>query len=110
MSLEDIDRLPRLRDTHTADQLDTEACTRLAAEVLKGAAKDYILVRRELQRRPFDRFVRGHMQELQRFYRSSLFKALSCGLADGETVMKALDKQAGALEQETECEEEGMQA
>lgn len=38
MSEMDMDRLPRMKDTLRPEDLNTDACVTLAAEILKGAA------------------------------------------------------------------------
>ena len=93
MILSDFD-LPRMRDHLTADDLDTDACVTLAGVILEEAADSYMRARRRYTSNPTEA-NRAHLKNQEDFYRSDYFKALSCGLADGDAVMRDLDKRIG---------------
>lgn len=90
----DENRLPRMRETLKAEELNNEGCIRLAQEILSGAAEDYMQARRELLKNPTDKMAAEHFRICQRFYKSDYFEALSMGQIDGETAMKELDRLA----------------
>ena len=93
MSEMDMDRLPRLKETTTAEQLDTEACVTLASEVTRGAADDLTCAARQAAALPDEKNMR-HLEECRRFYESDLFTALSCGLVNGAEAAQAIIKDA----------------
>ena len=93
MSEMDMDRLPRLKETTTAEQLDTEACVTLACEVLRGAACDLSEAARQAAALPDTRNL-GHLATCRKFYECDLFTALACGLMDGKTAARAIIKDA----------------
>ncbi|MBR7187801.1 MAG: hypothetical protein IKD53_04535 [Clostridia bacterium] len=95
MSLMDLDRCPRMKGRVRPEDLNTEACLKLAAEILSGAAEDYISTVRALRENPANRESAEHLRQLRTFYRSDYFTVLSAGTADGEAVMQYLNKQAG---------------
>lgn len=86
--------MPRMKDYLKAEDLNNEGCVRLATEILRGAAEDYMQARRELVKNPMDKMAMEHFRRCQRFYKSDYFDALSMGQIDGETVMKELDRLA----------------
>ena len=92
MSLSEIDTLPRMKDYLKPDDLDTEGCLRLAAEVLQEAGAEYVAARRAVRQEPYDKLAQAHLKTMKDFYRSDHFKALSGGLATGDAVMRELDK------------------
>lgn len=94
MSERDIDAMPRMKDYLKAEDLNNEGCVRLATEILRGAAEDYMQARRELVKNPMDKMAAEHFRRCQRFYKSDYFDALSMGQIEGETVMKELDRLA----------------
>ena len=93
MSEMDMDRLPRLKETTTAERLDTEACVTLAAEVLKGAANELAAAAISAARYPTKENL-DHLKACRAFYESDLFTALSCGLMDGKAAARAIIKDA----------------
>ena len=94
MSLSEFDKHPRMREYMKPEDLDTDGCVALCAEVLKSAAEDYVRTRQALNARPNNKDIKGHMKVCENFYRSSYVRALSCGLVDPDTVMADLDRQA----------------
>ena len=90
-----IDTAPRMKDRLTPDDLNTRACVDLAATVLEEAAEAYKQALRNVRISPRDRIAREHLKTCRDFYRSDWFKALSCGLVDGEAVMRELEKEVG---------------
>lgn len=93
MSLADLDGRPRMAEYLKPEDLNLNACVTLAAEVLRLAAEDLTHAAREVAEWDSPR-AREHLAECKRFYRSDLFKALSCGLEDGEVVMKKIIREA----------------
>ena len=93
MSEMDMDRLPRLKETTTAEHLDTEACVTLAAEVLKGAANELATAAISAARHPTKEKL-DHLKACRAFYESDLFTVLACGLMDGKTAARAIIKDA----------------
>lgn len=93
MSLFDMDALPRLADTHRAEDLNTDGCISLVAQIMQDAAEEYQQARRALRADPADKDAAAHMATIRAFYLSDYFKMLSGGLADGRIVMRELDRQ-----------------
>ena len=87
-----MDALPRMRDYLEPEDLNTEACVTLAAQVMREAAEAYIHAKRRAMSSPSIE-NRAHLKTCEEFYRSDWFKALSCGLVDGEAVIKELNTQ-----------------
>lgn len=86
MSVTDLDRQPRLKDYLRPDDLNLNGCVALAAEDLTSAAQHAA-----------DFPTPGnleHLASVQKFYRSDMFKVLSCGLEDGETAMHRIIRMA----------------
>lgn len=94
MSLSEFDKRPRLCEYMKPEDLDTDGCVALCAEVLKSAAEDYVRTRTALNARPNNKDIKAHMRVCEQFYRSNYFRTLSCGLVDPTTVMADLDRQA----------------
>ena len=92
---EGIDRMPRMKDCLKPEDLDTRACVLLAATVLEESAEAYKQARRHAMTNPRDKGARASLDTCRAFYRSDWFKALSCGLADGNAVMRELDREVG---------------
>ena len=90
-----LDTQPRMKDRLTPDDLNTSACVELAATVLKEAAEAYKQALRNVRIAPRDKIAREHLKTCRDFYRSDWFKALSCGMVDGEAVMRELEKEVG---------------
>ena len=91
MSFDNIDEMPRLKDTCRPEDLDTGACIALAETVLREASAEYIHSRRALERSPGDKGAALHLQSLRNFYLSDYFQALCAGTADGDAVLRELD-------------------
>jgi len=85
--------MPRMKDYLKAEDLDTEACLDLAAAVMSEQAEALTHAAREAAVRPNKENL-SRLETLRNFYRSDWFKVLSCGLADGEQVMKQIIKRA----------------
>ena len=85
---------PRMKDYLKAADMNTEGCLQLAETILEEAAQEYLHARRAVVAHPNDEYAREHFKTCQAFYRSDWFAALSCGVMDGETVMRRLNKEA----------------
>lgn len=93
MSEQDMDLLPRLKDTVKPEDLNTDACVKLAGEIVKGLANDYIQARRKYNHQPTPE-NRQALERIRKLYRSEWFGAMSMGLVDGQAVMEELDRRA----------------
>lgn len=93
MSLYDLDHARRMADYLKPDDLNTEACLTLASAVLEEAGEALVHAVRRYSDWPSDE-NHAHLRTCQAFYRSDTYTALSCGVADGETVIKQLTKSA----------------
>lgn len=93
MTFGDVEHAPRLKDTMKAADLDTDGCVELAREVLKEAANDLQEAARQAACHPTKENL-AHLEICRNFYKSDLFRALSCGLVDGNAVMQQLVKSA----------------
>lgn len=95
MSLMDMDAKAerRMIDYLKPEDLDTEACITLAQTILSEAGAALMHAVRRYNEWPSPE-NRAHLATCRAFYRSDLFTALSCGVADGETVIRQLTKQA----------------
>lgn len=95
MSLQNLDERAerRMIDYLKPEDLDTEACITLAQTILSeaGAALMHDVRRYNDWPCPLNW---QHLATCRAFYHSDLFTALSCGVADGETVIRQLTKQA----------------
>ena len=90
----DMDRLPRMKDTLRPEDLDTDACVTLAAEILKGAANELATAAVSAARHPTKANL-AHLKACRGFYESDWFKVLTCGaVADGPGVARQIIKQA----------------
>lgn len=93
MSLDLLDRSPRMRDYMAPADLNLEACVDLAATVLEEQAAALTHAARLAARVPSkENFEKLRM--LRDFYKYDWFKVLSCGLADGEQVSQQIIKEA----------------
>ena len=88
-----MDRVPRLAETHRAEDLSTDGCIALVAQVMQDAAEEYLQARKALRADPANKDAAAHMATLRAFYLSDYFKLLSGGVADGRIVMRELDRQ-----------------
>ena len=86
-----MDNLPRMKDTLTAKDLNTEACVTLAGVVLSEAADANVHACRRYNSSPSPE-NRAHLKNCRDFYLGDYFKALSCGMVEGEAVMRELNK------------------
>lgn len=84
-----MDRCPRMRDYLKPEDLNTDACVKLAGQVLKDAAADLITATRQYAQKP-DKENRAHLKLCLAFYSSDWFTSLSCVLADGPAVAREL--------------------
>ena len=93
MSEADIDRMPRLKDYMKPQDLNTDACVKLAATVLEEQAAELAHAARRYANHPTDENLK-ELKRIREWYESECFDALSCGLADGKTVAKGVIKNA----------------
>ena len=95
MSLQNLDERAerRMIDYLKPEDLDTEGCIKLAQTILSEAGEALMHAVRRYNEWPSPENL-AHLKTCQAFYRSDLFTALSCGVADGETVIRKLTKQA----------------
>lgn len=95
MSLQNLDERAerRMIDYLKPEDLDTEACITLDQTILSEAGEALMHAVRRYNDWPSAE-NRAHLATCRAFYRSDLFTALSCGVADGETVIRQLTKQA----------------
>lgn len=95
MSVEDIDYAAgvRMAEYLKPEDLDTEACITLAQTILSEAGAALMHAVRRYNEWPSPE-NHAHLATCRAFYRSDLFVALSCGVADGEAVIRQLTKQA----------------
>lgn len=84
---------PRMAEYLKPEDLDTEACLDLAAAVLGEQAKELGHAARRYSSSP-TKENRQHLAMLRDWYKSPMFQALSCGLADGEKVAQDIIKDA----------------
>ncbi len=94
MSEKDMDRLPRMVDYLKAEDLDTDACVTLAAEILKGAANELATAAITAARHPTKANL-YHLKACRGFYESDWFKVLTCGaVADGAGIARQIIRRA----------------
>ena len=95
MSLQNLDERAerRMIDYLKPEDLDTEACITLAQTILSEAGEALMHAVRRYNDWPSEE-NRAHLATCRAFYRSDLFTALSCGVADPEAVIRQLTKQA----------------
>ena len=79
----------RMKDYLKPEDLDTEGCVALASAVLEEQAAELAHAAKQAARHPNKENLR-HLQTLKDFYKSDLFLALSCGIVDGEHVVKTI--------------------
>ena len=93
MSLADAERMPRLKDTMTAQDLNTTGCVKLAVAVLEEQANELTHAARRYANHPSNENMK-QLKRIREWYESEWFDILSCGLADGKTVAKDIIKNA----------------
>ena len=95
MSLMDMDEKAerRMVDYMKPEDLNTEACVALAEVILGEASTAMTHAVRQYNAWPSSE-NKAHLRNCQKFYRGPVFAALSCGMADGETVIRELTRQA----------------
>ena len=84
---------PRMKEYLNPEDLNTEACVELAATVLREQAIELAHAARRYASSPTKK-NRQHLKVLRDWYKSPVFQALSCGLADGEKVAQDIIKDA----------------
>ena len=94
MSEMDMDARPRMKDYLKAEDLDTDACVTLAAEILKGAAKEMSSAAIHAANKPSKENL-AHLNACRGFYESDWFKILTCGaVEDGAGVARQIIRNA----------------
>lgn len=93
MSLADLDGARRMADYMKPEDLNTEGCLVLAETLLSDARDALVRAVKQYNDWP-NKENHQHLRESQAFFRSDLFIALSCGVTDGETVIKQLTREA----------------
>ncbi len=89
-----MDRLPRMKDYLKAEDLDTDACVTLAAEILNGAAKDLSQAASAAVKQPIKGNL-AHLNACRSFYESDWFKILTCGaVEDGAGIARQIIRNA----------------
>ena len=88
-----MDKMPRMKDYLKPEDLNTDGCVDLAAAVLREQAQDLTSAARRYNTYPSKENYE-HLKQCRDFYKSDMFVALSCGMADGEQVMKKIIKDA----------------
>ena len=88
-----MDRMPRMRGNLRADDLNTDTCATLAAEILRGLANEYVMLRKRYIHQPSKENQQA-FQRVRKIYQTDWFAALSCGLVDGQAVMAELNRRA----------------
>lgn len=89
---EDLDALPRMRDTVRPESLDTDACVNLASEILRGLAVDYACALRRVRYNPANPDAREELARMRRIYMSDYFAALTMGMVDPRAVMSEIER------------------
>lgn len=84
---------PRMKEYLKPEDLNTEACVELAATILGEQANELAHAARRYSSSP-TKENRQHLAMLRDWYKSPMFQALSCGLADGEKVAQDIIKDA----------------
>lgn len=92
MTDEHMDRYPRMIDTVDPDSLNTDACAKLASEILLGIAHDYIIAMRRYRKKPTQENQRN-LQRIRRRIKSDYYANLSAGLVSPQAVMDELNRQ-----------------
>lgn len=94
MSEMDMDRLPRMKDTLRPEDLNTDACVTLAAEILKDAANALASAAITASRHPSKENL-AHLNSCRAFYESDWFKILTCGaVEDGAGIARMIIRRA----------------
>lgn len=93
MSEMDMERCPRLKDYLRPEDLDTNACLALAAEVLRGAAADLARAARYAAESPSEGNL-AHLRACRKWCSGEIFQALSCGVVDGPTAARKIIRDA----------------
>jgi len=89
-----MDRLPRMVNYLKAEDLDTDACVTLAAEILKSAAQELTTAAITAARYPTKANL-DHLKACRGFYESDWFKVLTCGaVADGAAIARQIIRRA----------------
>ena len=86
------ERFVRMRDYLLPEQLNLDGCIALTKRILEDCAEAYIQAKRAVKRNPKDRLAQMQLKGRESLYMSDYFRALSCGIVDGRTVMRELDK------------------
>jgi len=86
---DELNGMPRMKDTLKPDDLNTDACVALAKEILRGLAKDLAEAVRHYNASPTPE-NRRHLEAIKALYRSDYFAALSCGIVDGNTAIREI--------------------
>lgn len=96
MSIVDLDRCAanrRMADYLKPEQLNDEACLQLAEVLLAGMAEDLTRAARRYAEFPNEENL-YHLKVYRDTYKSNLFSALSCGVADGDIAVKRIVQEA----------------
>lgn len=93
MSLYDLDHSRRMAAYLKPEDLNTDACLTLASAVLEEAAEALTQAVRRYNDWPSEENM-AHLRTCQAFYRGNTYAALSCGVVDGETVIRQLTRDA----------------
>ena len=93
MTFEDLNRLPRMKDTLKASDLNTDGCLDLATAILKGAAEDLEQAARLAAARPTKENLQ-HLETRRNFYQTEMFAKLSLGLVNGKEVAQNIIRNA----------------
>lgn len=93
------ERYTRMKDQMHADELSTEGCVALAAEVLRGAAEELAEAAVQYHRAPSKESY-AHLRVCRNFYSSELFQMFSGGVADGPQAARVIIRKALANHQE----------
>ena len=83
----------RMADYLKPEDLNTEGCIALAQTILSEAGEALIHAVQHYNEWPNQENL-AHLKTCQAFYRSATYNALSCGVVDGETVIRKLTKRA----------------
>ena len=92
-AFDELNGMPRMKDTLKPDDLNTDACVDLAGEVLRGLAEDLATAVRHYNASPTQE-NRRHLEAIKALYRSNYFAALSCGMVDGNTAIREIIRNA----------------
>ena len=84
---------PRMKDYLKPEDLNTEACIDLASAILEEQALALTHAARKAASWP-SKENHAALKTCRDFYKTDWFKALSCGLVDGDAVAKQIIKRA----------------